>query len=118
MRRLVSNQVFSDDRNAHIRDSSLFLSCCINHSILAPINRFGEQTRAHVTDDGLRCGHLFEGEVVELEAVRRLIVHIVEEVRVRVDIPAGRPDTSVANMIRTLDHNHLTVFRSLLRDSF
>jgi len=55
--------------------------------VLGPVDGSGTEVGGHVSDKRLALRDLVVGEVVELESLDRLVVTIMEELRIWINVP-------------------------------
>lgn len=87
---VASDQIVFNDNKCDASRSDILRSAGIDNSVLLPINRLWADVWGHVTDQDLALWHLFEGEIMELQALDCLVGAVVEEFCTGVNVPFFR----------------------------
>ena len=111
---MLSDQVLAHHRDAGVCNAGLLLRRGVNDPILTPVNRLSQKTGAHVANDRLTSGNFLERELFELETIRSLIVHVMEEVRILEHNPGLYVHRAAANLLVILHNVHLARLGGLL----
>ena len=84
---MSGNQVVSYDDEGNAGWADIFRSASIDDAVLGPVDSSGTEVGGHVSDKRLALRYLIVGEVVELESLDRLVVTVMEELRVWANVP-------------------------------
>lgn len=75
---LVTNEILTNDDDAHTGGPDVLLGAGVDHTVLLPVHFATAHVRTHIAHEDLVGWHLVKGEIVELNSVYGLIITVME----------------------------------------